>query len=43
MVTAPAVDPETVQHPVRYNTPAANVITVENRALSDGVLNAVGE
>lgn len=43
MVTAPAVDPETVQHPVRYNTAAANVITVENRALSDGLLNAVGE
>jgi hypothetical protein len=42
IVTAPAVDPETVQHPVRYNTATANVTTVENTAFSDGRLKAVG-
>lgn len=32
IVTAPAVDPETVQHPVRYTTATTKVTTVENTA-----------
>ena len=40
IVTAPAVDPETVQHPVRYSTATTNVTTVENTAFSDGRLKA---
>ena len=43
IVTAPAVDPETAQHPVRYSTATAKVTTVENTALSDGRLKAAGE
>ena len=43
IVTAPAVDPETVQHPVRYTTATTKVTNVENTAFSDGKLKAAGE
>ena len=43
IVTAPAVDPETAQHAVRYSTATPNVTTVENTAFSDGRLKAAGE
>jgi hypothetical protein len=43
IATAPGVDPETVQHPVRYTAATTKVTTVENTAFSDGRLNADGE
>src|SRR5215217_3284908 len=43
IATAPAVDPETVQHAVRYTTATTKVITAENTAFSDGRLKADGE
>jgi hypothetical protein len=43
IATAPAVDPETVQHPVRYTTATTKVTNAENTAFGDGRLKAAGE